>query len=603
MKNNMSNNKKQSSKENQTYRNNNKINQNSLKWLFRFVRPYKIKWTFGNFFNAISGAGAQLLFAIGMGNMVDGMISRDSNALYNALTYVFAGFLFVIICDTLYKKLHFSAMAGIKASMRGTLFHKLVRRKMKIDKEEHTANNMTVLEQDVELAINIIGTEIQSLLAAICMLAVGVISIVIKDRGIGIFCIIMLLGNLVTHLTFGPKQEEKTKERQEELSKLNRVYSDLFSGAMVIKLSKLHDLMYGRIHEASHRVYSKKVEERNLTVMELLLSSLFEIFTAIMPVLFGAYKCILGEMTVGEVFFIAQLSGGIIRYSSDIGSIMIRIANGKAGVKRIHSIMDDQDETQYFGIQSGDNKTKDAIILQNVSAGYGDDYVVRDINIKVGKNETVAIVGGSGGGKSTIFKSILQFVPYEGSIKIFGIEAKDYALDSLRDTFAYVEQEARLFDGSIYDNISYGRDGSTVDEVFEAARNAFAEEFILNLPMGYDTIIGENGYKLSGGERQRLAIARAFLKDAPILLLDEATSALDSESEKMVQLALEKLMNGRTILIIAHRLSTIQNADKIVVVEGGMVLESGNHESLMNIKGRYQKLYESGGSIVASGNL
>lgn len=603
MKNSKPNDIKQSYTKNKTYNNNNKVKENSLKWLFRFVRPYKIKWVFGNFFNAISGAGAQLLFAIGMGNMVDGMISKNSSALYHALAYVFSGFIFVTICDTLYKKLHFSAIAGIKASMRSTLFHKLVRRKMKIDKEEHTANNMTILEQDVDLAITIIGSEIQSLCAAICMLVVGMISILIKDREIGIFCFVMLLGNLITHITFAPKQEEKTKERQEELSKLNRVYSDLFSGAMVIKLSKLHELMYGRIREASQKVYDKKVEERNLTVKELLLSSLFEIFTATIPVLIGAYKCTTGEMTIGEVFFIAQLSGGIIRYSSDIGSIMIRIASGKAGVKRIHSIMDDEDEIEYFGNQSSDKKAKDAIILQNVSAGYGDDYVVRDINIKVGKNETVAIVGGSGGGKSTIFKSILQFIPYEGSIKIFGIESKDYALDSLRNMFAYVEQEARLFDGTIYDNISYGREGATVDEIYEAARNAYAEEFILNLPLGYDTIIGENGYKLSGGERQRLAIARAFLKDAPILLLDEATSALDSGSEKMVQLALEKLMNGRTILIIAHRLSTIQNADKIIVVEGGKIAESGNHESLMNIKGRYQKLYESGGSMVASSNL
>ncbi len=585
------------------YNNNNQVSENSLKWLFRFVRPYKLKWILGNFFNAISGGGAQLLFAIGMGNMVDGMITKNSGALYHALTYIFVAFVFVTICDTLYKKLHFSAMAGIKASMRGTIFHKLVRRKMKLEKEEHTANNMTILEQDVELAISIIGTEIQSLLLAICMLLVGMISIFIKDRGIGTFCFIMLLGNLMTHIIFAPKQEEKTKERQEELSKLNRVYSDLFSGAMVIKLSKLQELMYGRVHEASHRVYSKKVGERNLTVKELIFSSFFEIFTATMPILFGAYKCIIGEMTIGEVFFIAQLSGGIIRYSSDIGSIMIRIASGKAGVKRIRSIMEDEDEVEYFGNQSGDKKAKDAIILQNVSAGYGDDYVVRDINIKVGKNETVAIVGGSGGGKSTIFKSILQFIPYEGSIKVFGIEAKDYALDSLRNMFAYVEQEARLFDGTIYDNISYGRDGSTVDEIYEAAKNAFAEEFILNLPLGYDTIIGENGYKLSGGERQRLAIARAFLKDAPILLLDEATSALDSESEKMVQLALDKLMKGRTILIIAHRLSTIQNAEKIVVVDNGIVTESGNHDVLMNMKGRYQKLYESGGSIVASSNL
>ena len=205
----------------------------------------------------------------------------------------------------------------------------------------------------------------------------------------------------------------------------------------------------------------------------------------------------------------------------------------------------------------------------------------------------VAFAGPSGGGKSTIFKLLLGcYAAKQGAIMVSGKPLCDYKLSDLRDLIAYVPQDAYLFSGSILDNIRYGKPGASQAEVEAAAKAAFAHDFVMEFPAGYQTIVGERGARLSGGQRQRIAIARALLKDAPILLLDEATSALNSESEQIVQQALEVLMQGRTTLVIAHRFSTIVQADRIYVVDGGRVVEAGRHAELMEQKGVYAGLYE-----------
>ncbi len=205
----------------------------------------------------------------------------------------------------------------------------------------------------------------------------------------------------------------------------------------------------------------------------------------------------------------------------------------------------------------------------------------------------VAFAGPSGGGKSTIFKLLLGcYAAKQGAILVSGKPLSDYKLSDLRDLIAYVPQDAYLFSGSILDNIRYGKPGASQAEVEAAAKAAFAHDFVMEFPSGYQTIVGERGARLSGGQRQRIAIARALLKDAPILLLDEATSALDSESEQIVQQALEVLMKGRTTLVIAHRFSTIVQADRIYVVDGGRVVEAGRHAELMDQQGVYAGLYE-----------
>jgi subfamily B ATP-binding cassette protein MsbA len=233
------------------------------------------------------------------------------------------------------------------------------------------------------------------------------------------------------------------------------------------------------------------------------------------------------------------------------------------------------------------------IAYERVSFAYEDRPALWDVDLDIRAGEIVALVGPSGAGKSTLVNLLPRFFdPDQGRIALDGVDIRDVELKSLRALIGIVTQETVLFNDTIRNNIAYGRSDLPLERVREAAAAAYADEFIMELPQGYDTVIGESGVRLSGGQRQRLAIARALFKNAPILILDEATSHLDSQSEALVQKALYNLMQGRTTLVIAHRLSTVQRADRIAVMEGGRVVEEGSHDQLMALGGSYKRLHD-----------
>ena len=238
---------------------------------------------------------------------------------------------------------------------------------------------------------------------------------------------------------------------------------------------------------------------------------------------------------------------------------------------------------------------KGDIAFEHVAFGYIDDNpVLKDVSFKIEPGQMVGIVGPTGSGKSTVVSLIPRFYdPQKGSVKIDGRDVRDYKVNPLREQIGYVLQDTVLFRGTILENIAFGRPKATREEIVDAARLANADEFIQRMPKGYDTMVGERGSTLSGGQRQRIGIARVMVRNSPILLLDEPTAALDSESEKLVIEALERLMKGRTVITIAHRLSTIRDADKIIVINGGVVAESGNHDQLMALNGIYAELHRT----------
>ena len=301
-------------------------------------------------------------------------------------------------------------------------------------------------------------------------------------------------------------------------------------------------------------------------------------------------------MTVGALTVYLAYLTKFFKPVKDLATTTNAIAQAAVGVDRVREILADG----HYPYGSARTRPepgflKGNIVFENVAFGYNADApVLKDVSFNIEPGQMVGIVGPTGSGKSTVVSLIPRFYdPTQGTVKLDGRDVRDYKVNPLREQIGYVLQDTVLFRGTILENIAFGRPKATREEIVEAARLANADEFIARMPKGYDTMVGERGSTLSGGQRQRLGIARVMVRNSPILLLDEPTAALDSESEKLVIEALERLMKGRTVITIAHRLSTIRDADKIIVIDGGGVAESGTHEQLMTLNGIYASLHRT----------
>ena len=307
----------------------------------------------------------------------------------------------------------------------------------------------------------------------------------------------------------------------------------------------------------------------------------------------GANLILAGAMTVGALtVFLAYLTK-FFKPVQDLAKMTNAIAQTTVGVERIRSLLDVDAIIAERPDALVPTKVRGAITFENVAFGYDPDVpVLKDVCFSVEPGQLVGIVGATGGGKSTIMSLLPRFYDaVSGRVLLDGVDVRDYSLQALRDQIAFVLQDTVLFRGSIRENIAYGKADATDAEIVAAAKIANAHDFIMAMPHGYDTPVGERGLTLSGGQRQRIGIARAIVRDAPILLLDEPTAALDTESEKLVIEATERLMKGRTVMTIAHRLSTIRDADKIIVIKDGVVCEQGTHEELLALDGTYAELH------------
>lgn len=314
-------------------------------------------------------------------------------------------------------------------------------------------------------------------------------------------------------------------------------------------------------------------------------------------ILFGFYNTYKGNLTSGELVAFMLLLQNISKPLSELTSYITDLKEAMVSVDRVAEMMDLKDEQ--FGSQKieAHEEEKNAFELEDVSFRYSEDLpVILDaINLNIPKGKTIALVGQSGCGKSTLFKLLIGFhTATKGKVKLYGKDLKEWDIESARAQMAYVSQNTYLFEGTVAENIAYGKAGAAFEEIVAAAKKAYAHEFIMALPEGYQTRLSEKGTNISGGQKQRLSIARAFLKDAPIFILDEMTSALDVESERLIQKAIEEYKQSKTVILIAHRLSTIKDADEIVVLDHGKIVERGNHEQLLAAQGRYSKLYQIG---------
>ena len=428
----------------------------------------------------------------------------------------------------------------------------------------------------------------RDMISAVSLLGV----IFYRDWQLAIITFVVIPATAYPAQLIGKKIKNASGRSLNVMGGITSILQETFSGIKVIKAFGLDERTIERFRRVNGDYFNQvrrfiKYESLAMPVSETIIS-----FGVAGVVYFGGSQVMSGHLTASEFFsFIAAMVMVFTPIKKLQGSYNT-VQRSAGAAERVFRLLDERRTIVERPGAVTMGRSSGVVEFRNVSFSYGDEPVLRAISLTAERNRMIALVGPSGGGKSTLVSLIPRFYDVDqGAILIDGHDIRDLTLGSLVSQISLVDQETTLFNESIANNIRYGRPEAGLDEVMEAARAAFAHDFIQQLPHGYDTGIGDRGLRLSGGQRQRICIARALLKNAPILILDEATSALDTESEQMVQKALDNLMANRTTFVIAHRLSTVLHADRIVVLEGGRIVESGSHDDLLNNKGLYNRLH------------
>lgn len=389
--------------------------------------------------------------------------------------------------------------------------------------------------------------------------------------------------------------KKKAQQSQESMGRIVNILDETFSGMRVIKAFNARDFIINKIDKETsyHRKVNLSISRKNELASPV--SEFLGVIIVAVILYYGGQLVMSGEGELQPEVFMGFLAfyASMIQPAKNFSNGITSLQKGTVAAQRIFSVIDTEPVIKSKPDAKILDSFKESIEYKNVSFAYDREFVLKNINLKIEKGKTIALVGPSGGGKSTFADLVPRFYdPTAGEILLDGVTITDYEVESLRKQMGVVTQESILFNDTIFNNIAFGMKDVSEEAVINAAKVANAHQFIMQSEDGYQTYIGERGSKLSGGQRQRISIARAVLKNPPILILDEATSALDSESEKLVQEALTNLMKNRTSIVIAHRLSTIQHADEIVVIQNGHIIERGRHEVLIGQDGLYKKLNE-----------
>ncbi|HUA83920.1 MAG TPA: ABC transporter transmembrane domain-containing protein [Bryobacteraceae bacterium] len=522
--------------------------------------------------------------------------------LHNVWSLVAAAILLVFfikgLCDYfgnyLINYVGFSAVTDL----RQTVFERVLHQDAHFFEDNSTARVMSSIMNDLEkiqvATSHILADFLRQSFSTVALLCV----VLDTDWRLGLVSLTVLPFVLVPTLRLGRKIRRTTRRAQDDAAELNQVLQETLSGNQVVKTFGAEEIESNRFRDRAQRLRRSNL---HYVAQQAVASPLIEFFGAITIVGLLSYareQIKTGHMTTGD-------------FTSFVTALLMLYEPVKrlAGIHNIfqQALGASQKVFEYLArerqIKDGTAKLsrfEKSIVFENVGFRYpnapanaADGFALESISFEVKAGEIVALVGPSGAGKTTLANLVPRFYDVQkGALRIDGRDVRDLRLASLREKISLVAQDTFLFNDTVANNIGYGLAGATEEQIREAARAALAEEFIARMPEGYETMIGERGMKLSGGQRQRLAIARALLKNAPILILDEATSHLDTESEMLVQKALQVLMERRTVIVIAHRLSTVRRADKIVVLDRGRIVESGSHQQLMELGGLYQHLHE-----------
>ncbi|MFK4302218.1 MULTISPECIES: ABC transporter ATP-binding protein [unclassified Paenibacillus] len=566
-----------------------------LKRFFEYYRPYRTLFII-DFSCALLAALLELAFPLAVNRVVDDLLPSGN---WKWILYACLGLLgiYVVSAGLNYVVTYWGHKLGIniESDMRKKLFDRIQKQSFRFfdnNKTGHLVSRMTNDLMDIgEIAHH--GPE--DLFIALMTLggAFGIMLGINWKLAVLTFIIVPLM--IYLSLYFSRKMNAAFHRMFSDIADYNARIENNVSGIRVVQAFSNEEHEMERFAENNGRFRKTKLIAYRIMAWNSSISFVLMKLVSLFVLVCGTWFVIEGQMTYGEFIAFVMLSNVFLAPIKQINSVIETYPKGIAGFRRYLDLLESESDVEDLPGAKTVTHLNGEIQFAGVTFGYENkDKVLRKVDLSIHAGETVALVGPSGAGKTTLCSLLPRFYDVEeGSITIDGMDIREMKLESLRSMIGIVQQDVFLFDGTVRENIAYGKLGASEEEIWDAARRAQIEDLVRSYPEGLDTMIGERGVKLSGGQKQRLSIARMFLKNPPILILDEATSALDTETEAAIQQALTELSQGRTTLVIAHRLATIKNADRIIVVADQGIAEQGRHEELLAVKGPYSRLHQA----------
>ena len=572
----------------------------ALRGLLPFLRPYRVRVALALLF-LVGAAAATLALPLALRSLIDGgLVSADPGARVMALREHFVALFGVGVALGVFSALRFYMVSWlgerITADLRNAVYAHVVRQSPEFFETTQTGEVLSRLTTDTTLVQTVVGSSLSMGLRNMVMGVGALAMLVITNPRVMLPVMGMLALIVLPSVYVGRRVRRLSRASQDRVADASAIAAEVLNAIPVVQSYTQQRRESARFEAATERAFDTAV--RRTRVRSVLVA--FIISATFGALLWGLYQgtqaVLRGDITAGHlgqtVLYVIVLVSSVAVLSEVYGEVLRAAGATERLMELLHARSPVDEPARPVALpaaQGGSSVRFDHVTFHYPSRPA--QAALRDFSLDVRPGETVALVGPSGAGKSTVLQLLLRFYDaQQGVVSVDGVPVNAVSLDELRGRIGIVPQDSTVFSASAMDNIRYGRPDAGDDEVFAAARAAFADDFIRALPEGYATHLGERGVRLSGGQRQRISIARVMLKNTPILLLDEATSALDAESERMVQAALEAAMQGRTTVVIAHRLATVLRADRIVVMEGGRILDEGTHAQLVARGGLYARL-------------
>lgn len=579
----------------------------TTKRLLKYMKKQKFKLLM-IFISVLISSALTVLAPMVMGKAIDQLFNGIKTAIqtgtkfsvnFSSMGGIISILLGLYLISAVFIYIQQYIMSGVAQSlvlnMRKDLSDKLNKLPLKYYDSHKKGETLSIVTNDLEKVADSLQEGLMQLITAVVTVIGSIVMMISISIPLTIVSAVTLLVSLGITVIIARKSQNRFSENQKALGELNSNIEEMFTGQIVVKAFSKEKDTIKNFKELNQNLYnaSRKAQFSSYAISPII-RFINQIGYVIIAVVGGVFAST-GAMTLGSIQAFIQYVNQASEPTTEISYIVNMLQAAIASAERVFKVMDEVEEIKDKEDSKVINMPKGKVEFEHVKFGYSDDSILmKDINIKLNAGDKIAIVGPTGAGKTTLVNLLMRFYEIQGGrITIDGVNIKDLKRGELRTMFGMVLQDTWLFNGSIKENIAYSKSDATMDEIVSAAKSARVDHFIRTLPQGYDTVLTEDASNLSQGQKQLLTIARAILSDPSVLILDEATSSVDTRTEVEIQKAMNNLMKGRTSFVIAHRLSTIRDADLILVMKEGTIIEQGNHKELIENKGFYEELYNS----------